>query len=116
VDLDGATSYQPYISDLFYNGHGPSTPSTIVKSSLTLKAQQFAYLHKTALSQSAFNTAGAIGGFATMFLAVTSMFRGVIVMTYKTLFVIDDATGKSGLAANACTLGYVACMRMFGAC
>jgi hypothetical protein len=78
VDLNGAITYQPYVADLFYNGHAPTTAANhIVKSTLTLKAQQFAYLHKTALSQSALNTAGAIGGFSTLALGITSALRGI---------------------------------------
>lgn len=111
IDANAKTSSAPYVADLFYNGHAPTTSTS---SSLTFRLQQFGYLTKQTYPLTPFTALATIGGFSTLALAVATMMRGTIVMAYKSVFTLKEASSRGGLGANAFTLGLTACARCFG--
>jgi hypothetical protein len=111
VNVDLTSNYQPYAADFFYNGHSAISNNGAL---LFFRLQQFAYQTEKTLAFTFLLTMGQIGGFASIYLAVVSMFRGVVIMWYKSVFVIKDKTFGTGLGVNALQLCFVTCCRCFG--
>ncbi len=106
-------TYDPYAADFFYNGHSASSTTSTNTATLTLRLQQFGYSTTQSYAATILTTFAQIGGFATLWLTITAMFRGVIVMAYKSLFVLKQES-SAGLGLNAFQLFCLACCRCAG--
>jgi hypothetical protein len=107
--LHGDITYEPYTADFFYNGH--QVTSTI--GTLTFVLQQFAYSNTKSIGTTILTTLGSIGGFSSIYLAITAMFRGVLVMSYKSIFVLKKES-SAGLGLNAVQLCCLSLCRLAG--
>jgi hypothetical protein len=113
VSTSLAATYDPYAADFFYNGHSTSSTTSLNTATLTLRQQQFAYVTTQSYAFTLLTTFAQIGGFATLWLTITAMFRGVLVMTYKSIFILREES-SAGLGLNAFQLFFLACCRCAG--
>lgn len=109
VSTDSVVTYEPYAADFFYNGHGTSTNT----ATLALRLQQFGYSTTQSYAFTLLTTAAQIGGFATLWLTLTTMFRGVVVMFQKSICELREESA-AGLGMNAFQLFLVVCCRCAG--
>jgi hypothetical protein len=112
ISTDKSVTYQPYVGDLFYNGHPPST-NTGYSSTLRLRLLQFSYLSTTSMTKDVFSTFGSIGGFASFSVTILGMTRGIIVMLYKSWYEVNDSTSQKGLQANAIQMLFLCITKLF---
>ena len=101
IATDKSITYEPYVGDLFYNGHPPNA-QVGYSSSVRLRLLQFSYLSVTSYQQNIFSTFGSIGGFASFSVTLLGMTRATVVMFYKSFYEINDSASKKGIRANAC--------------
>jgi hypothetical protein len=109
VSTDLVTTYDPYAADFFYNGHGTNSNT----ATLAMRLQQFGYSTTKSYPFTLLTTAAQIGGFATLWLTLTTMFRGVVVMFQKSICELRQESA-AGLGMNAFQLFLVTCCRCAG--
>ncbi len=107
VDANGVNTYDPYVADLFYNGH--SADSNLAK--LTFKLQQFGYKVQKVRTISIFSTFGNIGGFSMTIAGILGSFKGTLV-SFVQIWRVSQRDG--GGVANFVTALYSAFLQLFG--
>ncbi len=108
IAASGATSYDPYVADLFYNGH--SSDSTLAK--VTFKLQQFGYNVAKVKVMNIFTTFGSIGGFSMAIAGLLASFKGIFISINKVREIAQkDGSGK---CINLVTIIYKAILQLCG--
>lgn len=79
--LDGNNTTQPYIADMFYNGHRTDSNT----GTLVFRLHQFGHMRKKVMKETLLSVLGAIGGFSGISFSAISFFR-VVFLWARELF------------------------------
>ena len=108
VDVKSDTTYEPYIADLFYNGH--STDNNIAK--LTFKVQQFSYSSAKTKVISIYSALGSIGGFSWTCSSLLGAVKNIGVGMGQ--FIVDWKNSDSATLVSFFTMLYVFILKALG--